>query len=115
MKLVQKENSEPKIKPVIENLQNELYQLENKQAKGAKLCANIRQELGVKKAPKHSSEYLKDRICKFKQYFNYILMIINQTILRKNYTKQTSTAATTEFPSKIPNIKKTSNEHFNLC
>ena len=24
-----------------ENLQDELYQLENKQAKGAKLCANI--------------------------------------------------------------------------
>ena len=27
---------------MIENLQNELYQLENKQAKGAKLRANIR-------------------------------------------------------------------------
>ena len=33
----------------------------------------------------------------------------------KLYTKQTSTAATTEFLSKIPNIKKMSNEHFNLC
>ena len=30
---------------MIENLQDELYQLENKQAKGAKLCATIRQEL----------------------------------------------------------------------
>ena len=29
--------------------------------------------------------------------------------------KQTSTAATTEFLSKIPNRKKISNEHFNLC
>ena len=27
---------------MIENLQDELYQLEKKQAKGAKLCANIR-------------------------------------------------------------------------
>ena len=27
---------------MIENLQDELFQLENKQAKGAKLCANIR-------------------------------------------------------------------------
>ena len=27
---------------MIENLQNQLYQLENKQAKCAKLCANIR-------------------------------------------------------------------------
>ena len=55
-------------------------------------------------------------------------MIINQNILailraflnlqkfyEKLYTKQTSTAATTEFLSKIPNRKKISNEHFNLC
>ena len=60
---------------MIENLQNELYQLENKQAKGAKLRANI------KNVPKLSSKYLKDRICKIKQYLNYILMIINQNIL----------------------------------
>ena len=55
-------------------------------------------------------------------------MIINQNIqailrtflnLQKNYeklgTKQTSTAATTEFISKIPNRKKISNERFNPC
>ena len=36
----------------------------------------------AKKAPKLSSEYLKDRIRKFKQYLNYILLIINQNILR---------------------------------
>ena len=55
-------------------------------------------------------------------------MIINQNILailrtflnlkenyEKLYTKQTSTAATTEFVQKIPNRKKISNEHFNLC
>ena len=52
-------------------------------------------------------------------------MIINQNILRtflnlqenyeKLYTEQTSTAAATEFLSKIPNIKKIFNEHFNLC
>ena len=30
---------------MIENLQDELYQLENKHAKGAKLVANIRQEV----------------------------------------------------------------------
>ena len=32
----------------------------------------------------------------------------------KLFTKQISTAATTEFLSKISNIKKKSNEHFNL-
>ena len=33
----------------------------------------------------------------------------------KLYTKWTSTAATTEFVWKIPNRKKISYEHFNLC
>ena len=35
--------------------------------------------------------------------------------IMKLYTKWTSTAATTEFVCKIPNRKKKSNEHFNLC
>ena len=65
---------------MIENLEDELYQLENKHAKGAKLRANIR-SWRPKNVPKLSSKYLKDRICKIKQYLNYILMIINQNIL----------------------------------
>ena len=51
---------------MIENLQNELYQLENKQAKGAKLRANIR-SWRAKNAPKLSSKYLKDWIWKIKE------------------------------------------------
>ena len=47
----EKENFEPKTKPMIQNLQNKLYRLENKQAKGAKFCANIRQELEGEKRP----------------------------------------------------------------
>ena len=58
MKFVQKENVESKIKPLIENLQDELYQEENKQGKGAKLCANIRQEMEDWKGSKLSLEYL---------------------------------------------------------
>ena len=46
---------------MIKNLQDELYQLENKQAKGAKLPANNR-SWRVKSAPKLSSKYLKDNI-----------------------------------------------------
>ena len=46
---------------MIENLQNEFYQLENKQAKGDKLRANIR-SWRAKNVPKLSSMYLKDRI-----------------------------------------------------
>ena len=45
---IKKENFKPEIKPMIENLQDELYQIENKQAKGAKLRANIRWELAGK-------------------------------------------------------------------
>ena len=40
--LCKKENFKPEIKPMIENLQDDLYQLENNQAKSVKLCANIR-------------------------------------------------------------------------
>ena len=78
--MYKKENFKPEIKPMIENLQDEFYQLEKKRAKGAKLCANIR-GWRAKNDPKLSSKYLKDRICKIKQYLNYILMIINQNIL----------------------------------
>ena len=42
IELVQKANLKRKIKPMNKNLQNELYELENKQTKGAKLHANIR-------------------------------------------------------------------------
>ena len=65
---------------MIENLQDELYQLENKQAKGAKLRASIRSSR-AENAPKLSSKYLKDRICKIKQCLNYILIIKTQKIL----------------------------------
>ena len=41
-KVVEKENFEPKIKAMLELLQSELYQLENKQAKGFKLGADNR-------------------------------------------------------------------------
>ena len=109
---------------MIENLQNELYHLENKQAKSAKLCANIR-TWRAKNAPKLSSKYLKDRIWKIKQYLNYVLIIINQNIIailrtfltlqKKLYTKWTYTASTTKFVCKIRNRKKASSEHFNLC
>ena len=42
LKTAQRENFKPEIKLMIENLQNNIYQLENKQAKGAKLRADIR-------------------------------------------------------------------------
>ena len=53
---------------MVENLQDGLYQLENKQENGAKLSKN---------SPKFFSKYLKNRICKIKQYLDHILMLIN--------------------------------------
>ena len=53
----------------------------NKQ-KELNFALTLKRSWKAKKAPKLSSEYLKDRISKFKQYLNYILMIINQNILR---------------------------------
>ena len=102
MKFVQKEYFEPKIQPMIENLQNELYQLEHKQAIGAKLCANIRQALEGKKNPKTFIRVLERQN----------MIIINQNILRKflnlrkkiyekPYTKQTSTAKFLNFLAKF--------------
>ena len=44
-----------------------------------------------------------------------ILKSAKKYIYKKLYIKRTSTAATTEFVGKIPNRKKISNEHFNLC
>ena len=69
MKFAQKENFEPKIKPLIENLQNELYQLENKQAKGANVCANITQELEGKKGSKTFFRVLERQNMQIKTIF----------------------------------------------
>ena len=66
---------------MIANFQDELYQLESKQAKDAKPHANIGQELEDKNAPKPFSKHLKDIICKIKQYLNHIVIIINQNNL----------------------------------
>ena len=49
MNFYKKENFKSEIKPMIENLQDELYQLENKQPKSANVRANIRWELECEK------------------------------------------------------------------
>ena len=53
------------------NLQNELDQLESKQTNKQKVLNFVLRLDGSrrsKNAPKLSSKYLKDRICKIKQY-----------------------------------------------
>ena len=58
----------PEIKPIIKNLQDELYQLENKQAKGAKLRRTIRWKLEDEKFSKTFRTC--ERICETKQDLN---------------------------------------------
>ena len=115
---------------MIETLQDEIYQLGNNQAKGAKLRSYIRWELEGENVQRYFSKYFKERICKIKQYLNYMLIIMNQNVLlilrtfsnlqkklyKKPCTKETtSKAATTEFLDKILNRKKIFNEQFKLC
>ena len=59
---------------MIENLQDELYQLENKQAKGAKLRANIR-SWRAKNGPKTFFEVLErqNNIAKFLTERKYLM------------------------------------------
>ena len=76
----------------------------------------------TKNTPTLESTWKTGRMCEIKQYLNYILTIINQNILatlktflnlqkksfEKLHSKQTSTAATIKFLSKIPNINNIS-------
>ena len=58
---------------MVEKLQDELYQLENKQTNKQKVLnfmLTLDGSWRAKNDPKLSSKYLKDRICKIKQYFN---------------------------------------------
>ena len=120
----------PEIKPIIKNLQDKVYQLENKQAKGSELCATIRWKLEGKKCSKTFFKVLERKNIQNQTRFEFILMIINQKFLatlmtysnlqknfyEKFYTKETTfKTATTKFLSQITNRKKKSNEQFQLC
>ena len=63
MKPIQKKKKKfkPEIQSIIKNLQDKLYQLENKQAKGAKLCPKIRWELEGEKCSKTFFKVLERR------------------------------------------------------
>ena len=66
----------PQIKPIIKNLQDEFYQLEKKQTKGAKLRATIRWKLEGKKC-----KVLERKNIQNQTRSEFIVMIINQNIL----------------------------------
>ena len=130
MNFYKKENFKSEIKPMIENLQDELYQLENKQSKVLMFVLTSVGSWSVKNGQKYFSKYLKDRIFKIKQYLNHILMIINQEIpailrtfsnmQKKKYKKLIprrqlpKLLLLAKFLSKIPNRKKIYYGLFNL-
>ena len=58
--MYKRENFQSEIKPMMGKLQDEPYQLENKQAKGDKVCANIR-SCRAKSQNFLRSIYLKDK------------------------------------------------------
>ena len=60
----------------------------------------------AKNAPKLSRKYLKDRMCKIKQYLNYMLMIINQNILAilRTYLNLEKKNMKSPTPSKLPQL-----------
>ena len=125
-----KKKFKPKYKPIIKNLQVELDQLKNKQGKGAKLRPIIRWKLEGKRCCKTFFKVLERKNMRKQPRSEFILMIINQTILasllafsnlKKNFYEEFNTkeltfkTATTEFLSLIPNRKNRSNEQFHLC
>ena len=71
----------PQIKPIIKNLQDEFYQLEKKQAKGAKLRATIRWKLEGEECSKTFFKVLERKNMQNQTRSEFILMIINQNIL----------------------------------
>ena len=74
--LYKKENFKPEIKPMIENLQDELYQFENKKAKIVKLLANMRWELEGKECFKSFFKVIERQNFQNQTVFElYILMI----------------------------------------
>ena len=123
-------NKFQKIKQIIENLQDELYQLENKQANGAKLCVNIIWELEGKRRSKTffkvlerksmrnqtiSELHIGDNKSKHSSNLSDILKSA-KNFCEKFYTKETTfKAATTTFLNKVSNRKKISSEQFLLC
>ena len=103
MKLVQKENFKPKIKAMIENLQNELDQLENKQAKGAKLRANIRQELEGEKGSKTFFRVLERQNMQIQIIFE-LHTDDNKSKYSKDILKSAKKIMKNSTPSKLPQL-----------
>ena len=128
--LYKKENYKPKIKPMINTFQDELYLLETKQANGARIRANIRWDLDGEKCSKTFFKVLErqnmhnqtiSELCTDKQKSKYSsnpneILKSAKNFYENLYTRENvSKAAIDELLNKIPTNKKISKEHFDLC
>ena len=128
--MYKKENFKPEIRPFINNLQDELYSLESKEAKGAKIRANIRWDLEGEKCSKSffnilerqhmqnqtiSELYIDDEKSKTSENPKDILNSAKK-FYESLYTREKiSQPAINKLLNKILINKKLSNEHFKLC
>ena len=128
--LYKKENFKPEIRPFINNLQDELYSLESKQAKSAKIHANIRWDLEGEKCSKSffnilERQHLQNQTIselyidaeKSKTSVNPKDMLNSAKKFDESlYTREKiSQPAINELLNKIPINKKISNKRFKLC
>ena len=127
--LYKKENFKPEIRPFINNLQDELYSLESKQARGAKIRANIRWDLEGEKCSKSFfnilerqhmqnqtiSELYTDDKSKTSDNPKDILNSAKKSYKSLHTREEISQPAINELLNKIPINKKISNEYFKLC
>ena len=103
---------------MINNLQDEFYILESKQAQGAKIHANIRCDLEGEKCSKTFFNMLQRQNMQ-----NQTISELHPNNEKSRYSNNKSTkkfkkvlnSAIRELLNKIPNNKKIFNEHFNLC
>ena len=110
---------------MINTFQDELYLLESKQTKGAKIRANIRWDLEGKTCSKTFFKFLKDKTIlelytddqksKYSSNPNELLKSA-KNVYENLYTRETvSKSAIDELLNKIPTSRKISKEHFKLC
>ena len=125
-----KEKFKPKMKHLANNLQDELYSLESKQARGAKTCANIRWDLEGEKWSQIffkilERQNMQDQTIlelytddKKPKYFDNPKDILKSAkkFYENLYTRENvPESAVSELLNKIPINRKISHEHFNPC
>ena len=127
--LYKKENFEPEIKLLINSLQDELYSLESKQARGARIRANTRWDLEAEKCSKSffkilerqhmqnqtiSELYTDDKKSKVSSNPEDIPNSAKRFYENLYTREKIPKSAINELLNKIPTNKKISNEHFRL-